>query len=493
MVLGIPMLASVVFVFHNEALCALLRSVHSVLNRTPRRLLHEIVLVDDFSNKTSHPWLAERLEQHLEVLPPKVKLVRLPERGGLMTARTRGAEAASGKVVVFLDSHIEATAGWIEPLLDRLARRPKSFVVPQVESIDADSFEYEQSPGFGGGLTVLGFHWRLGQTGVPGRGDGGGPDGTEPQPSPIMAGGLLAAWRSWFFELGAYDPLMRLYGGEEMEIAFRIWQCGGAVEYVPCSKVGHVFRSNKHWQGQVYKVPGEEITRNKLRAAEAWMDEYAAIAKVAMSPLPPGMELGTLEPLLEVRRRLKCKPFKWYMENVYPEMWVPPLGPGARVGAVQSVGVQNACLDTLGDGAGSPIGAYPCHGQHGTQGFLLDADGYLRIAMLDFKVCVGEVSGTCGGANGPEPFDYDGPARPARPAPAAALGAAGARGGSGSSGSSGSSGGGRKGGGGGGTLKQRKSGQCLTAVAEGTDRSPFRTKFGPCIKNDPAQQWRFVE
>ena len=24
-----------------------------------------------------------------------------------------------------------------------------------------------------------------------------------------------------FFELGAYDPLMRLYGGEEMEIAFR--------------------------------------------------------------------------------------------------------------------------------------------------------------------------------------------------------------------------------------------------------------------------------
>ena len=66
-----------------------------------------------------------------------------------------------------------------------------------------------------------------------------------------------------------------------------------------------VRRYPRYWQGQVYKVPGEEITRNKLRAAEAWMDEYKDIAKVAMSPLPKGMSLGSLEPLLEVRRRLK--------------------------------------------------------------------------------------------------------------------------------------------------------------------------------------------
>ena len=93
---------------------------------------------------------------------PKVKLIRAPKRIGLTQARLLGADNAKGDVLVFLDSHCEASNGWLEPMLARLKSNPRMAVVPDIEVISWKDFKYSTAKGSGNrGIFSwdLIFHW----------------------------------------------------------------------------------------------------------------------------------------------------------------------------------------------------------------------------------------------------------------------------------------------------------------------------------------------
>lgn len=106
---------SIVIVYHNEGNSTLLRGLTSICNKTPKKYLKEIILVDDAS--VDRDYLHEPLDEFVKTLPVPVKIIRNEERMGLMRSRLRGANAASGDTLTFLDAHIECTNGWLPPLL----------------------------------------------------------------------------------------------------------------------------------------------------------------------------------------------------------------------------------------------------------------------------------------------------------------------------------------------------------------------------------------
>ncbi len=369
---------SIIFVMYNEPLSTLLRSIHSVLNTSPPELIHEVIIVDDGSDKA--PWLGEQLEKYLALLP-KMVLVRMPQRDGLMGARAMGAKVASGDTLTFLDSHIECNYGWLQPLLAYVAKDYHNVAMPFIDSIHADTFEVKA-----GGLDILGFNWNLGQKGISMRKQ----EEYLPMPSPIMAGGLFTMDRKHFWDLGGYDPEMKLYGGEEVEISLRIWQCHGTLVALPCSRVAHIYRSNEFWQGQVFSV-GYHHIRNKLRAAHVWLDEYKELAISLMPQLPMDMSVGDLSYMQEVRQRHQCKSFKWYLDNVFPELIIPNDPRFVSHSGYIRNPQTNRCWDNLGNSAqGGGISAYPCHSvfrERSAQDFLFTTKSEIRSANGDFNSC----------------------------------------------------------------------------------------------------------
>ncbi|NWU74751.1 GLT15 acetylgalactosaminyltransferase, partial [Onychorhynchus coronatus] len=315
--------ASVIICFHDEAWSTLLRTVHSIMDTAPKASLKDIILVDDLSQQGP---LKSALSEYISKLDG-VKLIRSNKRLGVIRGRMLGAARATGDVLIFMDSHCECQKGWLEPLLARLASNRNSVVSPVIDVIDWKTFQYYHSVGLHRGVFdwKLDFHWEP----VPEHEE-------KVRQSPIspISHDLLVSFFGCtciphfplfiaIFDNSALDSLPQANPRIRLQLFFLLtWLCGGSVEIIPCSRVGHVYR---HHVPHAFAYE-EAIVRNKIRIAETWLGPFKEnfykhdtvaflISKVKTSP--------DCSERLQLQKRLGCRNFQWFVSNVYPELSQP--------------------------------------------------------------------------------------------------------------------------------------------------------------------------
>uniref|UniRef100_A0A914XP32 Glycosyltransferase 2-like domain-containing protein n=1 Tax=Plectus sambesii TaxID=2011161 RepID=A0A914XP32_9BILA len=379
---------SVILPFHNEHWTTLLRSVYSILDRSPPQLLKEVILADDYSNK---PFLGKQLDDYIAKQWPdgKVKVVRATQREGLIRARLMGARIATAQVLLFLDSHSECNVNWLPPLLEPIAEDRRTAVCPFVDVIDFETFEYRaQDEGARGA-----FDWELYYKRLPLL-----PESlkrpTEPFDNPVMAGGYFAIDSKWFWELGGYDEGLDIWGGEQYELSFKIWQCGGRMVDAPCSRVGHIYRKFSPFPSA---GKGDFIGRNYKRVAEVWMDDYKEFI-YQRRPHYRSLDPGDISKQVALRDKLQCKPFRWFMTEIafdlvkkYPPVEVPPAAEGDLRSAVN-----NLCIDTKFHGQNERFELAPClrdNPSHGGEQNLVygNGSGFLPASLSVSSGVVAEI------------------------------------------------------------------------------------------------------
>jgi len=171
---------------------------------------YEVVVVDDGSTDNTVAWL----QAHAKDLP-HVRLIR-QQHGGPAEGRNRGVEAAVGEVIVFIDSDLVVTEGFLQAHAEALQRSWRqqgnrlSFTYGAV--INTANFEAPTSERH----KLRDASWAY------------------------FATGNVAIDKTLLEQAGLFDTAFRLYGWEDLELGERLRRLG--VQLVRCPQaVGY------HW------------------------------------------------------------------------------------------------------------------------------------------------------------------------------------------------------------------------------------------------------
>ncbi|CAE7657624.1 GALNT2 [Symbiodinium sp. CCMP2456] len=303
---------SVVVPCANETAWNVQHTVQAIWEATPRAELLEILLVDDASRPSLERQLSRAVSRGaaLFLTSHRARVLRNPDPRGLLRSKQRGADAAKGDAIVFLDCHVRPMEHWTEGLLEHLNADWRRVAVPLMTNLDPDTWR-ELQPHKGGQKMCL--TWAA---------DAFWCDGWPGDEVPLLSGGLMALTRRWWQVsggLGPVDETMQGWGGENLDQSLRTWLCGGEIRAARNSRVAHLWRDGKTKTAPRYRLSEAQILRNRLRAAEAWMGPWASKVRSfqefqLLATATHRHEIYDSE-LQQLQRRLGCAPFANYLEH----------------------------------------------------------------------------------------------------------------------------------------------------------------------------------
>ncbi len=188
-----------------------------------------VYVADNGSTDNSAAFVAENF--------PEVKVIPLPDNYGFAGGYNRALQSIDAELFVLLNSDVEVTPGWLDPLLTAFAENEQlGACMPKIRS-ERDSSLFEYAGAAGGFIDWLGYPFCRGRLFEVIEKDCGQYD--EPVEVFWASGACMAVRSRLFRQLGGLDEHFFAHM-EEIDFCWRLKNAGYTIQCIPASVVSHV-------------------------------------------------------------------------------------------------------------------------------------------------------------------------------------------------------------------------------------------------------------
>lgn len=173
------------------------------------------------------------LNQHFK---NDVKCLQLPENLGFAGGYNKAIEQIEADNLILLNSDVEVSVGWLEPLLNQLEKTGVGAVQPKILAVH-NKQQFEYAGGSGGYIDIFGYPFCRGRVFDFCELDDGQYDDTKE----IFwaSGACFAIKKKYFINSGGFDERFFAHM-EEIDLCWRLKRMGLHNYVVPASKIYHV-------------------------------------------------------------------------------------------------------------------------------------------------------------------------------------------------------------------------------------------------------------